>query len=245
MNVPAKNILIIPGRSQSGFTLVELLLAITLMAILLSLAYGGLKAATRASANGQELLEESGKVRITHQFVRRQLNQMQPLPFDIADDADETRVVFEGDSRRIQFVAPMPGYLGQGGPQVQYLELADGEDGLDLLFSHQLLQGYDPAYMIEREPIVLLEGIEQARFEFLGLDEDGELAAWAGSWDTPGVLPKAVTLELDLGEDSQAIWPLLTTGVKVDELASQQTGGAKSYGEAIQNMISRPEEVTQ
>ena len=89
MNVPGKIALTIPRRSQSGFTLVELLLAITLMAMLLSLAYGGLKAATRASANGQALLEESGKVRITHQFIRRQLNQMQPLPFDIADDADD------------------------------------------------------------------------------------------------------------------------------------------------------------
>ena len=36
-----------PG--QTGFTLVELLLAVTLMSILLGLAYGGLRAATRAS----------------------------------------------------------------------------------------------------------------------------------------------------------------------------------------------------
>jgi len=235
----------LPNPKSSGFTLVELLLAVSLMALLLSLAYGGLKAATRASTNGQVLLEESGKVRITHRFIRRQLNQMQPLPFDIADDLDETRIVFEGDSRRIQFVAPMPGYLGQGGPQVQYLELVNGENGLDLLFSHQLLQGYDPQYMIEREPILLMEGIQDARFEFIGLDEDGELTAWSSNWDTPGVLPKAVTLDMQLGEESRAIWPLLSTGVKVDELATQQTGGVQSYSEAIRNMIGESDEIEQ
>ena len=44
--------------SESGFTLVELLLAITLMAMLLGLAYGGLRAATRVTQSGQVLLAE-------------------------------------------------------------------------------------------------------------------------------------------------------------------------------------------
>ena len=236
-----------PGHNtrQSGFTLVELLLAITLMAMLLALAYGGLRAATRATDSGQRLLEETGKLRVTHQFIRRQLNQMQPLPFDLSDDMDETRIVFEGSSRRIQFVAPMPGYLGQGGPQVQYLELVNGDEGLDLIFSHQLLQGYDPNYMIEREPIVLMEGIGGAGFEFLGRDETGELTGWTGTWEFPGALPVAVSLDLDLGEDSRTTWPMLIAGVKLDELASSQTGAAQSYGSAIRDMIARPGEQPQ
>ncbi len=237
-----------PARpGQRGFTLVELLLAITLMSMLLGLAYGGLRAAIRTTATGQELLEESGKVRITHQFIRRQLNQMQPLPFDIANDAEETRIVFQGNARRIQFVAPMPGYLGQGGPQVQYLELVDGVDGLDLIFSHQLLQGYDPAFMIEREPIVLMEGIAEAQFEFLAKDETGVLLGWSGSWDAPGILPVAVSLDLDLdlGQESRSVWPLLMAGVKVDELATSQTGGRRNYSDAMSNIVRRSIESSQ
>ncbi|MFT5768749.1 MAG: general secretion pathway protein J, partial [Lysobacterales bacterium] len=211
-----------PLPQQKGFTLVEVLLAITLMSMLLALAYGGLRAAIKTTESGQELLEASGNVRVTHQFIRRQLNQMQPLPYNIENDAEETRVVFEGDSQRIQYVAPMPGYLGQGGPQVQYIELVRGTDGIELIFSHQLLQGYDPAFMIEREPIILLEGIERAEFEFLARDENGELLGWSGNWDTPGTLPVAVRLDVDFGEDSRSIWPLLMAAVKVDELATSQ-----------------------
>ena len=39
----------IRSRAARGFTLVELLLAMTLMSMLLALAYGGLRASTRAT----------------------------------------------------------------------------------------------------------------------------------------------------------------------------------------------------
>ena len=240
MSMPYKN-----RTGQKGFTLVELLLSVALLSILLALAYGGLRAATRATATGQQLLEQSGKVRTTHQFIRRQLNQMQPLPFNIANDADATQIVFEGSTQRIQFVAPMPGYLGQGGPQVQYLEFVNGKEGLDLLFSHQLLQGFDPVIMFDRDPIVLMEGVEYGQFEFLARDESGELMGWSGSWDTPDKLPVAIRLDMDLGEESRSIWPLLTTGVKVDVFASAQTGASQTYSNAIRDMISRPGEPVQ
>lgn len=227
-------------RFESGFTLIELLLAITLMSMLLALAYGGLRAATRAAASGQVVLEESGQIRMTHQFVRRQLNQMQPLPFGVSDDLDETRIVFEGSTDRIQFVAPMPGYLGQGGPQVQLMQLVNGDDGQSLVFSHQLLQGFDPDFMFERDPIVLLEGIKQAQFEFLSIDEDSETLVWSSHWDDPAVLPSAIRLAMEFGEEHRAQWPVLATRIRVDESATTATVGAQSYTDAVRSMIQRP-----
>ena len=70
-----------------GFTLVELLLAVTLLSMLLALAYGGMRAATRATDRGQQVLEESGRLRMAHQFVRKQLNQAIPLAFSQAEGA--------------------------------------------------------------------------------------------------------------------------------------------------------------
>jgi general secretion pathway protein J len=157
----------------------------------------------------------------------------------MADDAESTRIVFLGDSRRIQFVGPMPGYLGQGGPQVQVLEFVPGDDGDDLVFSHALLQEFAPEHLLERDPIVLLEGIENGGFEFLARDETGELAGWLASWDEIGQLPVAVNLELAFNEDSLWIWPLMTTGVRVDESATQIGGGrsGSGYQEAIRDLM--------
>ena len=117
-----------------GFTLVEVLLALSLMSMLLALAYGGLRASTRAADKGQAILEDSSRIRMAHQFVRRQFSQMIPLGFDLeeagaANGSQDGRIVFEGESNRVRFVAPMPGYLGFGGPQVQELEVVPGDEG--------------------------------------------------------------------------------------------------------------------
>jgi general secretion pathway protein J len=224
-----------------GFTLVELLLAITLMSILLGLTYTGLRAATRSSERGEVLLAAGGELRASHQFIRRQLNQMLPLPFALAGGGDEIRVVFEGDSMHIQYVAPMPGYLGTGGPQVQLIELSQGDDGdVVVQFSHALLQGFEQDRLFDRDPVILLEGVHSAAFEFLGRDEQGELTGWTSSWDQQDALPVAVRLDLEFSEDLNLRWPDLLAGAKVDEQAIQGAagqGGQAAYKNAIQDLI--------
>jgi len=230
---------------SKGFTLVELLLAITLMSMLLALAYGGLRASTRATDRGQVILEESGRVRMAHQFVRKQLNQMVPLVFMESEDLDiqEVRTVFEGTSEGIRFVGPMPGYLGFGGPQVQELLLVPGDKGLSLVLSHALLQGFAEENLYVRPPIVLLERIQRASFQFLGLDEQGELAGWTGVWDFPDTLPVAIALEIEFDEDVFTTWPLLYASVRIDASALNELAGEaglnQDYGSAIRNMMNK------
>jgi general secretion pathway protein J len=229
----------------AGFTLVELLLAVTLMSILLGLAYGGLRAATRATQQGQLLLEESGGVRTTHQFIRRQFSQMQPLPFEVLGDEGlgEVRILFVGDDMRVQFVGPMPGYLGSGGPQVQVLELVPGPDGGELLFSHALLQEFTPEALLDREPIVLIDGIESAAFEYLGRDANGELTGWMSNWDQPSSLPLMVRLDVVFSPESRVIWPLLAAGPRVDPASlNMRAEELRPYQEAIRKLIDAPVE---
>ncbi len=228
-----------------GFTLVEMLLAITLMSMLMALAYGGLRASTRATDRGQVILEESSRIRMAHQFVRKQLNQMIPLVFmeseAIKSEDGEQRTVFTGSAHKIRFVAPMPGYLGFGGPQVQELTFERGEEGLVLVISHALLQGFEEEKLYERAPIVLLEDIDQAEFQFLALAEEGELSTWSNDWKDPEKLPLAVSLDIEFIEEVYVRWPLLTASVRVDAEALsdlfQDQNPAQDYSTAIQNMI--------
>ncbi len=227
-------------KRADGFTLVEVLLALVLMGMLLSLAYGGLRASTRAADKGQAILEQSGQIRMAHQFVRKQLNQMAFLGF-AENETDGGRIVFEGDARKIRFVAPMPGYLGFGGPQVQELALVPGKDGDELVLSHALLQGFEEQNLYQREPIVLVDKIESGEFSFLGRDEQGELTTWVSQWDQPGVLPASVSLDIEFTEEVYLKWPLLTASVRVDSSALDDLiqSDEPTYQRAIQDMINR------
>lgn len=234
----------VTDRRSAGFTLVELLLALTLMSMLLALAYGGLRASTRATEKGQRVLEDSGRIRMAHQFVRKQLNQMAPLAFEISEEGDE-RTVFIGGPQRIRYVAPMPGYLGFGGPQVQELEFVRGENGFDLVLSHALLQNFEEEALYAREPIFLLGNIERAEFSFLGRDEEGELTEWSNTWDMPSVLPSSVALEVEFSEDVYIQWPLLMASVRTDPgaISDPSGGGSRSanqnYSTTIRELMTR------
>lgn len=226
------------NRRQAGFTLVELLLAVTLMSLLLALAYGGLRAASRASESGQEVLSESSRLRITHQFVRKQLNLMLPLAFEDSETEPPVRVSFEGDASRVLFVGPMPGYLARGGPQVQLMEFVDGAQGLQLQFSHAPLLGFERAMLLERDPVVLLEGIAGGGFSFLTYDEEGLPMDWVESWEEQPQPPTVVRLDLEFAEDSAVDWPPLISAAKLDpSTVVPGAGGGENYAERIQEMI--------
>ncbi|HKX55137.1 MAG TPA: prepilin-type N-terminal cleavage/methylation domain-containing protein [Xanthomonadales bacterium] len=233
-------------KRDRGFTLVELLLAVTLLSMLMALTYGGLQAATRATDRGQKILQESGRLRMAHQFVRKQINQAIPLGFnqqeDVAAAMGEAPLmeVFFGLPGSVRFVGPMPGYLGFGGPQVQELNIVNGDNGLELVLTHALLQGFEDAKLDEREPIVLIDHIESAEFRFLARDEEGELAGWVTDWEETAKLPVAVALDIQFEEGAYTAWPLLVAVVKVD--ASSVDGsldGDDSYQSAVRELIEK------
>lgn len=229
-------------RRSKGFTLVEILLALVLMGMLMGLAYGGLRASTRATNKGQTILEESSRIRMAHQFVRKQLNQMAALAFG-EDENDGTRIVFDGEANKIRYVAQMPGYLGFGGPQVQELSLVAGDEGQVLVLYHALLQGFEEQNLYLRDPIVLLDKIDNAQFSFLGRDEEGELLGWVNQWDQPGKLPVSVALDVQFTEDVYLKWPLLTASVRVDSSALEDllpdSLTEPTYQQVIQDMINK------
>ncbi|TDR48777.1 general secretion pathway protein J [Tahibacter aquaticus] len=205
------------ARRSAGFSLLEVMLAITLLALLLAGAMGGITAATRAMHAGEQNIERTNRMRVAQEFIRRELGRSLPLAFG-QEHGSGANFVFQGENDFIRFVAPMPGHLSRGGPYVQTLELARGRNGLQLLFTHNMLNGYDLDKLKpqDSEAVMLLDGIRRGKFEFRKYDDQNELEDWKDEWENPSMLPVMVRIELEMTEQSGLVFPTMDIPLVLD-----------------------------
>ena len=214
------------GR-QRGFTLLEMILAMTLVGLIMAMAYTGLRAGARSSDRGEAYIDRTNRLRVAQQFLRQQVSRA--LPLRIQDDPDDATdyVLFEGERDFMRFVAPMPGYLGFGGPQVQIFEVEQSAEGERLLFNHYLLNANDGLEMLadpDRDPILLLDGIREARFSYVVLDEEGEVEEWADEWEDTTITPLAVRIEIEMLPETKMTFPTMDIPLVIDGAATRRPG---------------------
>jgi general secretion pathway protein J len=200
-----------------GFSLIEVLLASVLLALLMAGAFAGVRTATRAVDSGEALIDRTNRIRVAQEFVRRQFGQALYAPF-ASDRGSGERIVFEGERDAVRFVSAMPGYLGHGGPYVQQLSFEREGGERRLLFRHAILNGYDgdDAAVGEGEPVLLLGGIREARFEYRALDDQGELEDWRDDWDKRARAPVMVRVLIEFEPETRMRWPELVVPLVLD-----------------------------
>lgn len=206
-------------NNQRGFTLLEIIVVMTMLSLIMVMIYGGIQTSRKISEKGLKRINASNEIRVVSELIRRQVSRILPMAFK---EDDGEFVIFEGDDRHIMYVSPMPGYLGNGGPHVQLIEIVNAKGGKILQFSHWLLNDSleeDAFEDSDQEPVVLLENIRDAEFSFVKLDEEGELGDWENSWEEPETTPLMVRLEVDMGDNALMQWPNMQVALMLDATA--------------------------
>ncbi|MGO4504140.1 MULTISPECIES: prepilin-type N-terminal cleavage/methylation domain-containing protein [unclassified Dyella] len=201
-----------------GFTLLEVLGALALFAILLLGVYSGVRTATHTVRSGEASIERMDEVRSAQQFLRRELAQARAVPLAHTDKGDP--LYFKGDARELKFVAPLPGYLGKLGPQLQQLKLVDNRDGtsrLEASFAVMPPDGSAPKPV--GDPEVLVDHIRGGKFSYRSADAQDRAGQWSDEWDDTRAMPRIVRVALQL--DGTTTWPLLDAPIRVDVTAVQ------------------------
>lgn len=180
-----------------GFSLLEVLVAVGLMAVGLALAFGIVQGSVRAATSAERMATHGDRLRTVQGFLRRQLAAALPQPIDPAAGFEEIRLLRLG-ADRVEFVGEMPGYLGRGGAYLQVFRLQPGPRGTALVFEHRLMTAEGPL-KAERAPEVLIEGLVDARFAARGFGPDGRPEDWGG-WERLGQLPSQVRLTARFAE---------------------------------------------
>jgi general secretion pathway protein J len=191
---------------QTGFTLLELIVAITLMGLVLVVLYSGLRLGLRSWDGGEQRAEVTNRLRLTQEFLRRQLTQS--ITTYQMNEQQERTVAFTGRSDGVEFVAPMLAQLGQGGLYRVRIEVADGR----LWIRWRPYLPADPEAGEERETM-LLEGVSDVEWAYFGPERDNEPESprrWSSVWTSTQQRPQLVRLNLHWNSES---WPDLVTAL--------------------------------
>jgi general secretion pathway protein J len=195
------------GR-QRGFTLIEILLATTVLAAGLALGFATLRAATATANRAEAIAQRSERIRAVEGFLRRRLSSTLPIAF--ATEPGTGRALrFVGEPQRMRFVADLPDYLGRGGPHLHDVGLYDGGDGQGVLAVSfaMVLAGETIEDRDARPPEPLAEDVVALRFRYRGLDDRLRPTEWLERWEYGDILPMQVSVEVETA--SAGRWPTL------------------------------------
>ena len=196
-------------KPAKGFTRIEVVIAPSLLALGLAIAFGTLRSAGHATAKAEAAAQREERLRAAQGFLRAQLSAALPIPFEF-DGESGAATFLRAQPGKLEFVGTMPGYLARGGPYLQTLEFVRGAEGSQLRFQHQLLSADGPMDA-EREPVVLLDGIEEGSFEVRTIDEQSRPGRWQERWEVSAQLPPQVRVRVRFREP-QRRWPELVVG---------------------------------
>lgn len=180
-------------RRDDGFTLLELLVSITIFALLMVVLIGALQLGSRQVGRLTGQVDRSSQVALAQNFLRAQLGAAQPI---VTSTPDSKIVQFTGDPQRIDFVALGPESLPSGGLQVLSVGIREAPNGTteQLVVSRRPLRE-DPDAPPEAEaPTVLLDGLRSATFVYYGPAAANDDADWQTDWQNMEYLPLLVRL---------------------------------------------------
>lgn len=175
MNAVSRN------RRSAGFTLLELMVALTLLGLIASVAFGAMRVGSRSWEAGLKKANETAESRAIPTFLRRQVSQLLPL---VWEEAGSKRLAFQGERRQIRFIAPAP-QRDQGVGLYEYMLLIDTEMAESSLVLHY--EPYQPGEtdfrVSEQSPqLVLAEGLSELAFAFYGAEKATDSPLWHDEW---------------------------------------------------------------
>ncbi|CAK0753781.1 general secretion pathway protein J [Gammaproteobacteria bacterium] len=216
-------------RRLTGFTLIELVIALSIVSLLTVVLFSSLRLGVRSWNTVDVRDSRLQETRLVRGFIRNALTNARAVQFQ--RDAQPAVLMFQGDNHRLEWVAPLSQFVGVGGLHLIRLEIEGGNPGFlrltRWLNQPALLNGQAgvPAW----QPLpqtratrglspgpealegvydsqVLLSQVHGGQFAYFGRRSDEQAASWHDSWDDPMRLPDLVTVALT---PEGGNWPLL------------------------------------
>ncbi len=209
--------------TSAGFTLLELIISLTIIAIIAMMVQNGFRLSVGAWEKGESAIEDQQRYRYALELIQRQLSSSLPHTSSkkVKTDSD---VVFKGDDASLEFVSRMSllSRESSGMIRVRYrVEVKDDGKSV-LLVESRLVDRLSLSFHDEpgeEDWCVLLSGLRDFTFDYLtGLPTEdilGDASNWESSWGDSGEhkgLPLALRVRFQANEKSEPLYLVIPVG---------------------------------
>lgn len=209
------------NRSVRGFTLIELIVSLTILALMAGIVFSALRMAVSTFDRSQTRIDEAATKRALFEQIKRQIGSLFPVRpsggFVMASDPSQPLAdpvsqmqaaqipLFDGESDFVTFVTVAPLVLIQNpGLTVVRYGLAQDEFGDYYLGSMEARytgeESFDLMITSPRgKPLPLVDRLQTLSFRYYGFDPNSQSYGWFSSWrgDEMGGVPEAIRIDFD------------------------------------------------
>ncbi len=182
-----------PVLSKAGFTILELIVSITILTLVALVIGQGFRIGVNAWDKGEAETVETQKLRILSGMLTQQLKSFYNYRIQLEDESGD-KILFEGEKESILFVTTLTEVSAGGLKWVRY----SYKEGV-LYYNEGLLPDKEVMGIIEDDEEILDDDIGEVFFEYYSSHEE----EWKDSWDTEDAVPDSVRVKISYFEPFQ------------------------------------------
>lgn len=191
-------------RDEAGFTLLEMLVSLSILALIMLMLGGAVRFATLAWNGSAELQQRTLKQAAALEFLDRTLEEAMPQDAIYPPDGPAT---FTGTREGFTVIARLPERLQiEGLSRLEFTRDGPGAETALTVRWTPLDRGGNPTDTAPPVETVLLPALADLDFSYRTVPAEGTIGSWVERWDAPQ-LPRAVRLQYRFeGETQRRDW---------------------------------------
>lgn len=176
-----------PSLSGRGFTLLELLISMTLLVVILVITLGALRISSRSVAAGEKKMESQERYRTVLSILDAQIQSHVPL---IYEDEGQKKYYFRGNRKTLRFSSNHSIWGGQKGYVVVDYRVEPDQTGKEVLYASEKIPG------IEGSQDTRLIKATEISFEYFHKDPTEEQGRWMDQLSDGNVIPEKISFHM-------------------------------------------------
>jgi general secretion pathway protein J len=189
---------------QAGFTLLELLISITIIGIIVIIISNAFRLGFRSIEMGEKTIESLERLRSSFRIISSQIYSELPIKYDFEGQKE---YYLKGDKKFLQFASNYSIFGGQRGYVLVKYTVEQDRTGKDSLYASETIIGIE-----DEKKVKLLSNYDEISFEYFLKDLMEEQGEWAEeiNEDEQKILERIMLHVIDRQKKYTLVFPVRT-----------------------------------